>query len=116
MSQPDKHYAKRKIKNPSPPPRQSDQYAHRVVLERMIGRKLVKGEYSDHINRDKLDNRRENLRVVNATENLRNRNRWARGITFNKRAGKWQAQLNGKYIGVFATEEEALRDGRWRNE
>ena len=47
-------------------------YAHRIVLERKIGRPLVKGELCDHINRDKLDNRRENLRVANKSINAVN--------------------------------------------
>lgn len=50
-------------------------FAHRVVLERKIGRPLEKGEITDHINRDKLDNRRENLRVADKSLNTINRDK-----------------------------------------
>lgn len=48
-------------------------FAHRMVLERKIGRRLVKGELCDHINRIKLDNRRSNLRVADMSLNSINR-------------------------------------------
>lgn len=47
-------------------------YAHRIVLERKIGRPLTKGEMCDHINRNKLDNRRDNLRVADKSINAVN--------------------------------------------
>ena len=70
----------------------------------------------DHVNGDKLDNRRCNLRVVRHAENLQNRgpnqsgtSRF-RGVTLI-RTGKWlaQAKLNGQYhyLGLWNTEEEA---------
>ncbi len=65
----------------------------------------------DHINRDKTDNRIENLRSCSSNQNkgniglLRSNRSGYRGVSFNTRRQKWHAQIkiNGKqtYIGGF---------------
>lgn len=64
----------------------------------------------DHIDRNKLNNKIENLRLITQQENTFNRND-ARGCYFNKNANKWQAQIgmNGKLIsiGYFTNKAEA---------
>ena len=62
----------------------------------------------DHINRDKLDNRIENLRCVTPTQNEWNKP--CSGVNFEK--GKWRARFKhfGKsiHVGLFETKDEAL--------
>lgn len=54
----------------------SGQYAmqrlHRVVMARVADRKLETWELIDHIDGDKLNNRRDNLRLANYQENAYN--------------------------------------------
>lgn len=87
-------------------------YMHRLILG------AGPGEICDHINGDGLDNRRANLRICTHSENMRNRrgNRAAavlyKGVRpAPTRAGvvRYTAILAGKYLGTFATPEEAAR-------
>lgn len=69
----------------------------------------------DHINRDTLDNRRENLRIATNSENMRNRPASSLNTSgykgVQKFGDKWKAviQVNRKqiYLGSFITAEEA---------
>lgn len=93
-----------------------------VVTSRMEGvHRLIlaapRGRIVDHINRDRLDNRRENLRFCTIGQNLRNSRKRTganpyKGVT-KAQYGKWRAQifLNYHYhfIGNFTTPEEAAR-------
>ena len=83
------------------------------------------GTHVDHINGDKLDNRRENLRVVTPQRNQVNRKRLnknntsgVRGVArTNASASKpWRAQITvnrkNMHLGLFATEAEAIEARR----
>lgn len=70
----------------------------------------------DHINHNRLDNRRVNLRPCGRAGNAQNLNALGgsskyRGVSFNKRRGKWiaQARRNGKNValGYFVDELDA---------
>jgi hypothetical protein len=78
-----------------------------------------KGYEIDHINGDSLDNRKENLRIVTHQHNMMNQRVLPSnntsgeiGVTWNKRVGRWDAQLklNGKhiYLGTYDNIEDAI--------
>jgi hypothetical protein len=88
---------------------------HRFVLGLGKGKR---GEHVDHINGDKRDNRRSNLRVVTSAVNGRNRHHANknstssfRGVSWDASRGKWKAQAKvnrkGRCLGRFDTELEA---------
>jgi hypothetical protein len=94
-------------------------FIHQVILARMLGRDLARGEKVDHIDLDGLNNRRSNLRLATSTENARNqrirKNNMSgyKGVCWDKINQKWVAQirLNGKskHLGLFDTPEAAHR-------
>jgi len=86
---------------------------HRLIA-RAFNRKPNKGEQADHINGNKADNRPENLRWVNNSQNLRGA-RTTHGVSkyrgVAKNTGRWSARCLGKRYGSFDTELEAAE--RW---
>ena len=71
------------------------------------------GMVVDHINRDKNDNRRANLRFVTVRQNGQNQGlrknslSGFRGVTLSRRGKTWYARCGGKYLGTYSTKEEA---------
>lgn len=89
---------------------------HNVPVHKIIAGKPPRGLETDHINRNKLDNRRSNLRFVTHADNLRNRNGWSKsklkGAYFLKgRTKPWKSEIRiagKKYaLGYFETAEQA---------
>ncbi len=88
-------------------------YMHSLIMN------TPKGMQTDHINGNKLDNRRSNLRLCNASQNKSNApfhadNRTGlKGVSWHSAAGKWRARIGigkkEKHLGVFDTKEEAAR-------
>jgi hypothetical protein len=80
-------------------------FLHRLIVD------AKPGQIVDHINRNKLDNRLENLRIVTPKINSINRNPVVGKASKFKGVGKhkdgWQVYVNGKYVGIYKTEEEA---------
>lgn len=70
----------------------------------------------DHINGNKLDNRRKNLRVCTQSQNMANSpkrttNRSGfKGVSWNKRYGKWEAYLTKDYKRVFLGYFDDIRE------
>lgn len=87
----------------------------RIALHRIIMKVKDSNILIDHINGNTLDNRKENLRIVNHTQNTINckirKNKTSKylGVSFSD--GKWRAQIsiNKKkiYIGLYDSEEKA---------
>lgn len=94
---------------------------HRVIMRRILGRDLERWEVVDHINRDRLDNRRSNLRLATNSENMFNADRPRHNTTgykgvYRNSAGcrlPYQAAITVNrrkiYLGSFADPREAAR-------
>lgn len=78
--------------------------AHRLLLNNPVDKQV------DHINNNKLDNRKQNLRIVTPQQNSQN-NKKVKGYYWNKKAKKWHTQIavygKNKHIGMYDTEKEA---------
>lgn len=95
---------------------------HSVIMERILGRKLNKNEEVDHINGNRSDNRRANLRLLNHSENCANIRKSSRirstciykGVHYDITKNKYRARitLNGitYHLGFFEDEVEAARE------
>lgn len=89
---------------------------HQYIMHRLI-LTVPKGMVVDHINRNGLDNRRCNLRVLTPTQNLSNsaayRGSRYKGVYKCIHTGRWIAKIygNGKHhwLGRHDTEVEAAR-------
>lgn len=84
---------------------------HRVILD------AKEGEVVDHINRDRLDNRRGNIRIADYTINAINRppqpqnTSGYKGVSWDKEKQKWHAYINKDrkrfHLGYFSDKESA---------
>lgn len=89
------------------------------MAREILGLKVGDPREADHRNRDKLDNRRANLRVVTHAQQMQNlpghrgSSSRFRGVYWDKARSKWSArvQLNGvtHCLGRFDDEEEAAQ-------
>lgn len=86
---------------------------HRLIVE------VKKNEFVDHINKNRADNRKANLRACGRSENMRNRGLLSTnksgvtGVYYDKQRNKWTASItyNCKklFIGRFELKEDAIR-------
>lgn len=76
----------------------------------------------DHINRDKLDHRRKNLRCVSQSINIyntglrKNNKSGYKGISWIKERQKWEADLGRKHLGRFTNLLDAVEARRLAEE
>lgn len=94
-------------------------YLHRVI------KNTPKGKVTDHINHNKLDNRKSNLRIVGQSENMLNRGVLNKnntsgftGVSFieffgRNKVPRWTAVIKinrkVKYLGSYITKAEAIK-------
>jgi len=86
------------------------EYMHKTV----VGETILS---VDHINGDKLDNRKQNLRICSHSENTKNRSKSVnksskyKGVNFDSKSGKWRARIKVEYkethLGFFVEEKQA---------
>lgn len=90
------------------------QLMHRIIM------KAKKGEQVDHIDGNRLNNQRDNLRLVNNSQNSMNRSLQGnntsgyKGVSWSKEKRKWHSYItkNGKrtHIGYYACKHEAAKE------
>lgn len=86
-------------------------YLHRIIA------KAKEGQQVDHINRDTLDCRDDNLRIATAGQNRANQGTrrtcgsGLKGVSWSPSSRKWMATITKKgiryYLGVFAHKQRA---------
>lgn len=88
---------------------------HRYVLSQKLGRQLLPSEIADHINRDRRDNRSDNLRIATAAQNAINASLRSNNSTGYKGVhgfrSKYRAMIQSEgqpiSLGIYADAEEA---------
>ena len=91
--------------------------AHRLVMK-FNGIIIPEGLQVDHINGNRDDNRIENIRVVNGSENKKNSKRYDNnssghtGVAYHKKAQKWIAYIRSEgkliHLGIFECKNDAI--------
>lgn len=75
-------------------------------------------QFVDHINKNRADNRKKNLRICERCENNQNRGIYSTntsgvpGVYFDRQRGKWAASIsyngNRVFIGRYSFKEDAV--------
>jgi hypothetical protein len=82
---------------------------HRLIMSRKLGRPLTTKEYVDHIDKNGLNNKRENLRIATCSQNQMNTEKQRtingkpcsskyKGVCYDKSRNKWHASINSKKL------------------
>lgn len=85
-------------------------YLHRYIMN------CPKDKYVDHINHNTLDNRKQNLRITNNADNLRNgeirvnNKTGVKGVYFDNKRNKYVANIKVNYKGIFLGRFDTLEE------
>ncbi len=83
----------------------STYYAHRLAWAYVHGK--LPEHLIDHVNRVRNDNRIDNLREVDGSQNCQNmgprtdNKTGVRGVSWHAQRGKWRAKIKNKHLGLF---------------
>lgn len=97
-------------------PQENGKRSRKLILMHRVVNQTPEGFDTDHINRDKLDNRRSNLRTATRSENERNKNlhpnniSGCSGVTWNKSRKKWSVRFTVNRKTIFLGEYEKVED------
>jgi dCMP deaminase len=89
---------------------------HRYIIIEILKQTVNEGYVVDHINNNKLDNRKENLRIISKSDNSRNKikkkNATSKyyGVFYHKKENKWRTSINynnKNYIAIYDNEIHA---------
>ncbi len=85
-----------------------------IYMHRLIMGVTKRSESVDHINKNKLDNRKSNLRICSHKQNCGNSSKPKgkhtskyKGVYWDKARNKWTARFSRKFLGRFETELDA---------
>jgi AP2 domain len=94
-------------------------FLHRIIGERVLNRPLTREDFIEHINGDKLDNRRENILPMTASERSQRRKTSKlktlgyKGVFYHKNRNNYEARItihgHRKSLGSYLTPEEAAQ-------
>lgn len=85
-----------------------------IMIELLEYKNLTRKDFIDHINTNKLDNRRENLRILNAKDN--NRNKTKRKNTSSKYLGVIKRKTNFEVAIVLNDENKTKKNAFYKIE
>lgn len=90
-----------------------------IAMHRLVLKNLSESDVVDHINRNPLDNRKQNLRICSQADNAKNRGTYKNncsghaGVFFDKKSNKWIAYINcdkkRRRLGSYESIEDAIR-------